>query len=104
MDPMILQQIKKMGIAEKRALREAEGAHSQEDGRLGTCGSTQEVPEVQIAQFLLQGPRRAWPPEMEVQVMRKDLLRQDQIRARDVKAYGRHMGRICKGHACRHDA
>ena len=46
---------------EVRALREAEGAHSQEDGRLCPCGNTQEVPEVQIAQFLLQGPRRVWP-------------------------------------------
>ena len=46
---------------EMRALRETEGAHSQEDGRLCPCGNTQEVPEVQIAQFLLQGPRRVWP-------------------------------------------
>ena len=84
---------------EARASGEAEGAHSQEDGRLCPCGNTQEVPEVQIAQFLLQGPRHVWPPEMEVLLVWQDLLCKDKICPGYVKAHGRHMGRVCKGHA-----
>ena len=58
MDPMILQQIKKMGIAEKRELLERlKALIAKKMAGSALAG----VPEVQIAQFLLQGPRRVWP-------------------------------------------
>ena len=92
---MILQQIKKMGIAEKRKLLERLKALIAKK----MAGSALAVPEVQIAQFLLQGPRRVWPPEMEVLLVRQDLLCKDKICPGHVQAHGRHMGRVCKGHA-----
>ena len=96
MDPMILQQIKKMGISEKRELLERLKALIAKK----MAGSALSgVPKVQIAQFLLQGPRRVWPPEMEVLLVRQDLLCKDKICPGYVQAYSHHMGRICKGHA-----
>ena len=61
MDPMILQQIKKMGIADKRELLERLKALIAKKMAGSALARAQEVPEVQIAQLLLQGPRRVWP-------------------------------------------
>ena len=103
-DSMILQRVDEIGIAKKRELLEKlKALIAKEMGGVCAYGDAQEVPKIRIGRLLLQGTRLIWPPEMEVQVVWKDLLSQDRIRHLGVEALRHHRDHVCKRHPCRHD-
>ena len=101
---MILQRVEEIGIAKKRELLEKlKALIAKEMGGVCACGDTQEVPKIRIGRLLLQGAYLTWPPKIEVQVVRKDLLGQDGICHLGVEALRHHRSNVCKRHPCRHD-